>query len=701
MAPERPGPEEEDSKGGAATPMVFGATGGVGNPVAVPLVRQPHRQQVCPVSNGIIQVKEGDGASDSFPDVRTLVETSYEDNDLTSLTWLQDRNLLKGMNLRSGESLSPEGNMDFQNDEDGSIEDDEDDNLQPHGGTLSPTSDYADSTSSGGGRGQSPSPPATAGSNNNNHRRQQVLLSHPMGNPSLPIMTRLKLQHPSNQSQQAQAAGNHRPYDPQVHVNSKPPFSFSCLIFMAIEDSPKKALPVKEIYAWILDHFPYFKDAPTGWKNSVRHNLSLNKCFKKVEKAPNLGKGSLWMVDDIFRPNLLQALRKAPFHPHTQLERVSVITNRLQVKSPSPPSDDYIVLSGAKSNCNVPDPELFPFLSRRLAAASGMDSTRGSIDVSNRRRQRSVKEVRDAICAKRTYGNDSLDDVDAAAAMLALKHGPHILFARKDDWQQDEDDDVSKYFPGARSIRKSSNRTLKTSQLLPVITSSPSEDHTYSAGQQIGSPTTSMPVSVRTSTIRERLPIPSMASSSPDEAFSEGSASSESDDSLTMQPSRSTNMKQQEECDLEEQRKIAEGADALLNLAGICTKERDGFCNQGVIGMGPERSLGGVQGMRAKKRSRTSSPSPMDLSPRVKIKMEVKEDGTSPELGGILPKSPSQNGGSVRFLRAKKGWGRSMGKTKYAHNVRTKSASHNATLKDKKKQGLVRRMEDKMYKAKR
>ncbi|EEC05224.1 forkhead domain-containing protein, putative [Ixodes scapularis] len=67
----------------------------------------------------------------------------------------------------------------------------------------------------------------------------------------------------------------------KVHVNSKPPYSFSCLIFMAIEESAGKALPVKDIYAWILGHFPYFESAPTGWKNSVRHNLSLNKCFRK------------------------------------------------------------------------------------------------------------------------------------------------------------------------------------------------------------------------------------------------------------------------------------------------------------------------------------------------------------------------------------------------------------------------------------
>ncbi|MCL4149388.1 UNVERIFIED_CONTAM: hypothetical protein GTU68_018348 [Idotea baltica] len=61
---------------------------------------------------------------------------------------------------------------------------------------------------------------------------------------------------------------------------------------MAIEESPSKALPVKDIYSWILEHYPYYRNAPTGWKNSVRHNLSLNKCFSKVEKAPVSGVGS-------------------------------------------------------------------------------------------------------------------------------------------------------------------------------------------------------------------------------------------------------------------------------------------------------------------------------------------------------------------------------------------------------------------------
>ncbi|KAG3284127.1 FOXN3-containing [Ictidomys tridecemlineatus] len=95
------------------------------------------------------------------------------------------------------------------------------------------------------------------------------------------------------------------PCDARQDPNCKPPYSFSCLIFLATEDSPTKRLPVKDIYNWILEHFPYFANAPTGWRNSVRHNLSLNKLDK--ERSQRIGKGSLWCLDPEYRQNLIQA----------------------------------------------------------------------------------------------------------------------------------------------------------------------------------------------------------------------------------------------------------------------------------------------------------------------------------------------------------------------------------------------------------
>uniref|UniRef100_A0A8C6QRB3 Fork-head domain-containing protein n=1 Tax=Nannospalax galili TaxID=1026970 RepID=A0A8C6QRB3_NANGA len=95
------------------------------------------------------------------------------------------------------------------------------------------------------------------------------------------------------------------PYDARQNPNCKPPYSFSCLMFMAIEESPT------------TQHFPYFANAPAGWKNSVRRSLSLNTCFKKVDKerSQSIGKGSLWCVDPEYRQNLIPALKKTPYHP--------------------------------------------------------------------------------------------------------------------------------------------------------------------------------------------------------------------------------------------------------------------------------------------------------------------------------------------------------------------------------------------------
>lgn len=146
-------------------------------------------------------------------------------------------------------------------------------------------------------------------------------------------------------------------------VSERPPYSYMAMIQFAINSKKNKKMSLKEIYNWIEDHFPYFRNvAKPGWKNSIRHNLSLHDMFVR-ESTPD-GKSSYWTIkpeanrfltlDQVYKPAIDPA---APSYPQTmqvcyqqQQKRVmpdpkkaTPCTTERKMKPLLPRADSYLV----------------------------------------------------------------------------------------------------------------------------------------------------------------------------------------------------------------------------------------------------------------------------------------------------------------------------------------------------------------------
>ncbi|KAH8268365.1 hypothetical protein KR026_005907 [Drosophila bipectinata] len=82
--------------------------------------------------------------------------------------------------------------------------------------------------------------------------------------------------------------------------------SYADLITHAIGSATDKRLTLSQIYEWMVQNVPYFKDkgdsnSSAGWKNSIRHNLSLHNRFMRVQNE-GTGKSSWWMLNPEAKP---------------------------------------------------------------------------------------------------------------------------------------------------------------------------------------------------------------------------------------------------------------------------------------------------------------------------------------------------------------------------------------------------------------
>ncbi|XP_059806342.1 forkhead box protein P4 isoform X1 [Hypanus sabinus] len=115
-----------------------------------------------------------------------------------------------------------------------------------------------------------------------------------ISSPSLHNMGAIRRRHSDKYCMpiSSELAQNHEFYK---NADVRPPFTYASLIRQAILEAPDRQLTLNEIYNWFTRMFAYFRRNTATWKNAVRHNLSLHKCFVRVENV----KGAVWTVDEL------------------------------------------------------------------------------------------------------------------------------------------------------------------------------------------------------------------------------------------------------------------------------------------------------------------------------------------------------------------------------------------------------------------
>ncbi|XP_069759757.1 forkhead box protein M1 isoform X2 [Narcine bancroftii] len=131
-------------------------------------------------------------------------------------------------------------------------------------------------------------------------------------------------------------------------IHERPPYSYMAMIQFAINSTQSRRMTLKEIYTWIENHFPYFKHvAKPGWKNSIRHNLSLHDMF--IRQTSHNGKISHWTIRAEANRFLTldQVVKQQKRSNSTEVPKsniaVSTEVNLRKMKPLLPRTDSYLV----------------------------------------------------------------------------------------------------------------------------------------------------------------------------------------------------------------------------------------------------------------------------------------------------------------------------------------------------------------------
>ncbi|CAL9698822.1 unnamed protein product [Knipowitschia caucasica] len=218
------------------------------------------------------------------------LESAPQDDSLTSLHWLQNFSILSADPERTnthGPSMQQHYLKRFG---------------FPKGGSDSPSSPPAGDTAAAGTH-LYPGSPVTSGSHSSMTHRFTSCARNGFS--------------PQETQEEVDYKTNHK---------VKPPYSYASLICMAMQASKQPKVTLSTIYTWITENFCYYRHAEPSWQNSIRHNLSLNKCFKKVPRQKDEpGKGGFWQIDpqyaDMFVNGIFKRRRMSTNHYSSSTNR--------------------------------------------------------------------------------------------------------------------------------------------------------------------------------------------------------------------------------------------------------------------------------------------------------------------------------------------------------------------------------------------
>ena len=160
--------------------------------------------------------------------------------------------------------------------------------------------------------------------------------------------------------------------------SSKADTSYIAIIARAILSSPSLKCCLKDIYSFIAETFPDLPEkSPNSWKNSVRHNLSLNECFVKASRCEN-GKGNYWTIHpanlvDFLQGDFRRRKAKARIRISTVINQQSVQYRPCVQLMPYVQFPNLLCVQAPKEHPSAGSKEVGSPPSNRIEVSSGVE----------------------------------------------------------------------------------------------------------------------------------------------------------------------------------------------------------------------------------------------------------------------------------------------------------------------------------------